>query len=210
MTSTTTAFVPTGIKLHRKSRMLSIAFPDGESFELPCEYLRVHSKAAEEVTKDAPVSGKQDVNIERIEPQGNYAIRIFFDDGHDSGIYSWKTLYDLGINQKENQAAYLHALEAAGIAREESSAGPLNVTVLYFIDLVRIAHTASEELQLPETVRDIDSLLAWLRKRGEEWAGPFVEDRLRITVNREFAEPFTRLESGDEIALVPRNRMDGA
>ena len=80
---------PTEINLHSKSRILSIAFDDGARFELPCEYLRVFSRAAEERLLDQPATGKEGVNIERIEPQGQYAIRIVFDDGHDTGIYSW-------------------------------------------------------------------------------------------------------------------------
>ncbi|HSO79647.1 MAG TPA: gamma-butyrobetaine hydroxylase-like domain-containing protein, partial [Chromatiaceae bacterium] len=74
--------LPTEINLHAKSRLLSIVFSDGARFQLPCEYLRVFSKAA---GPDTLVTGKEAVNIERIDPQGQYAIRILFDDGHDTG-----------------------------------------------------------------------------------------------------------------------------
>ena len=93
--------IPTEINLHRKSRLLGISFSDGRSFSLPCEYLRVNSHAAEVTTRGTPETGKENVNIDRIEPQGSYAIRIAFDDGHDTGIYSWETLYDLGVNQEK-------------------------------------------------------------------------------------------------------------
>ena len=100
--------LPTEINLHAKSRLLSIVFSDGARFQLPCEYLRVFSKAA---GPDTLVTGKEAVNIERIDPQGQYAIRILFDDGHDTGIYSWDTLYALGTHQEANWADYLQRLE---------------------------------------------------------------------------------------------------
>ena len=80
--------LPTDIQLHQQSRILEIVYNDGARFRLPCEYLRVFSRAAEVRLLDQPVTGKEGVNIERIDPQGQYAIRIVFDDGHDTGIYS--------------------------------------------------------------------------------------------------------------------------
>ena len=109
---------PTEINLHRKSRLLNIRFSDGQSFSLPCEYLRVNSQAAEVISRHVPESGKEDVNIDRIEPQGSYAVRIVFDDGHDTRIYSWETLYELGLNQEKNWQQYLDRLEAAGYTRD--------------------------------------------------------------------------------------------
>ena len=109
---------PTEIKLHQKSRMLEIAFDDGARFEMSCEYLRVHSPSAE-VQGHGPGEGvlqvdKEGVGIERIEPVGNYAIQIYFDDEHHTGIYSWDTLYKLGANKDQNWNAYLERLKAAG------------------------------------------------------------------------------------------------
>ena len=98
---------PIEINLHQKSRLLALRFSDGMSFELPCEYLRVFSTAAEVKASDSPVTGKESVNITKIEPQGQYAIRLVFDDGHDTGIYSWGTLYDLGKNYEANWQDYL-------------------------------------------------------------------------------------------------------
>ncbi len=101
----------TDIKLKQKSRLLVVSFDTGETFEYSFEYLRVHSPSAE-VTGHSPDQAvlqlnKQNVNIEGIAPVGNYAIQIHFDDGHHSGIYSWETLYDLGINAEQNWQTYL-------------------------------------------------------------------------------------------------------
>jgi len=113
---------PTEIKLHKQSRMLEISFEDGARFELPCEYLRVHSPSAE-VQGHGPGQevlqlGKEQVNIEHIEPVGNYAIGLHFDDGHNTGIYSWDTLYELGANYKHKWQHYLDRLEKAGHKRK--------------------------------------------------------------------------------------------
>lgn len=115
---------PTEINLHQKSRVLEVAFDDGSRFRLPCEYLRVYSPSAE-VRGHGPGQGvlqigKQDVNIAKIEPVGNYAVCLHFDDGHNTGIYSWGTLYDLGINQEHYWNDYLKRLAAAGHPRQET------------------------------------------------------------------------------------------
>lgn len=112
---------PTDIKLHQKSRILELTFDDGSHFHLPCEYLRVYSPSAE-VRGHGPGQeklevGKERVSITAIEPVGQYAVSLFFDDGHDTGIYSWDTLYDLGANQERYWQDYLRRLEAAGHQR---------------------------------------------------------------------------------------------
>jgi DUF971 family protein len=114
---------PVEISLHQKSRVLEIAFEDGARFELPYEFLRVHSPSAE-VQGHGPGQsvlqiGKEDVTITRVDPVGNYAIQPHFDDGHDTGIYSWETLYDMGSNRDAYWADYLARLEAAGHKRQE-------------------------------------------------------------------------------------------
>jgi DUF971 family protein len=113
---------PTEIQLHQKSRILEIAFDDGEHFELSCEYLRVYSPSAEVMGhgpgQEVLQIGKEDVNITAIEPVGNYAIKLVFDDNHDSGLYSWEHLYNLGKNQQQKWKDYLERLEAAGHKRK--------------------------------------------------------------------------------------------
>jgi DUF971 family protein len=114
--------IPTEIKLHQKSRMLEVAFNDGSRFSLPCEYLRVFSPSAE-VRGHGPGQevlqvGKKNVEIKAIEPVGQYAVVLVFSDGHDSGIYSWDYLYDLGRKQDFYWQAYLRRLEEAGASRE--------------------------------------------------------------------------------------------
>jgi len=109
---------PTDIKLHRKSRLLEIVFDDGMRFELPCEYLRVYSPSAE-VKGHGPgqgtlQTGKESINIESLRPVGNYAIAPTFSDGHNSGIYSWEYLYELGVRQEELWRDYLDRLAVAG------------------------------------------------------------------------------------------------
>jgi DUF971 family protein len=113
--------LPTEIKLHQKSRILEIAFEDGSVFELPCEYLRVYSPSAEVRGHGADQGvlqvGKEDVTITAIRPVGHYAIAPSFSDGHDSGIYTWELLYNLGRRQTELWNEYLKKLEQAGYRR---------------------------------------------------------------------------------------------
>lgn len=112
---------PTEIKLHQTSRVLEVAFEDGAHFRLPCEYLRVFSPSAE-VRGHGPgtstlVTGKEQVNITAIEPVGHYAVKLVFDDGHATGLYSWNILHDLGVNQESNWQDYLRRLTEAGHPR---------------------------------------------------------------------------------------------
>ncbi len=115
---------PTEISLHKKSRILEVAFADGERFEFSCEFLRVHSPSAE-VQGHGPGQGvlqvgKEDVAITRLDPVGSYAIQPSFDDGHDTGIFSWETLYDMGKNKDRYWQEYLQKLEAAGHRRKQA------------------------------------------------------------------------------------------
>ncbi len=113
---------PTEIHLHRAEKRLDVTFDDGAHFSLPAEYLRVESPSAE-VQGHGPnerrtVAGKRHVAITGIEPVGNYAVRLTFDDGHDTGIYSWDGLYALGRDQRGKWDAYLAALRAAKLSRD--------------------------------------------------------------------------------------------
>lgn len=112
---------PSAFQLHRKSRVLEVVYPD-HRFELPCEYLRVFSPSAEVrghgLGEPMLVGGKREVNIARIEPVGQYAVRLVFDDGHDSGLYSWDVLDALGREHASNWARYLERMAAAGMSRD--------------------------------------------------------------------------------------------
>jgi DUF971 family protein len=113
---------PTEITLHQQSRNLELAYEDGTHFSLPAEFLRVLSPSAE-VRGHTPGSGKlqigkENVAIKDIEAIGNYAIRIIFDDNHDSGIYDWDYLYDLGVNHEAHWQDYLQQLKDAGHERK--------------------------------------------------------------------------------------------
>ncbi len=119
----TKSIKPTDIKLHQKSHMLEISFEDGKEFQLPCEYLRVHSPSAE-VQGHGPGQevlqvGKENVNIVNIEPVGHYAVVLEFDDEHNTGIYSWELLYELGVNQEKYWQNYLQRLATAGHKRKQ-------------------------------------------------------------------------------------------
>ena len=120
--------IPTEIKLHQKSRILELAFENGERFELSYEFLRVFTPSAE-ARGHAPGQetlqiGKRDVEILGIEPVGNYAIKPVFSDGHDSGLYSWDYLFAIGRSQEELWNNYLEALERAGGTRDPSKVPP--------------------------------------------------------------------------------------
>ena len=115
----TDAAVPVEIKLDASARRLELTYEDGTRFRLPCEYLRVYSPSVEvSGLGELPVY-KEAVNITDIQPVGNYAVRIYFDDGHKSGIYSWEHLYDLGANQDRHWQDYLRRLQEAGYKRKE-------------------------------------------------------------------------------------------
>lgn len=115
-----TGAVPSEIQLHTESRTLELAYENGERYELPCEYLRVYSPSVEVRGLGELVSGKQGVALTNIEPVGNYAVRLYFDDGHKSGVYSWEHLYDLAINQERYWREYLARLDQAGERRAGS------------------------------------------------------------------------------------------
>ena len=113
---------PTDITLHQQSNMLDVTFEDGTRFSMPVEYLRVYSPSAE-VRGHGPgqevlQTGKRDVGIRAIEPIGMYAVKFLFSDGHDTGIYSWEYLRDLGVKRDMNWKTYLARLEQAGKSRD--------------------------------------------------------------------------------------------
>ena len=120
-------YTPTEIRLQKKSRQIVIAFDDGNRFELSFEFLRVNSPSAE-VKGHGPgqevlQTGKEHVQVTAIEPVGHYAVRLVFDDGHNTGLYTWKYLYDLGAERDSKWQAYLDRLKAAGYARRPATNG---------------------------------------------------------------------------------------
>jgi DUF971 family protein len=113
---------PTEITAHQNSRTLEIAFDDGASFTLPFEFLRVHSPSAE-VRGHGPGQetlqvGKRNIGVDEVLPVGSYGIKLVYDDGHDSGIYTWAYLYEIGQDQQARWQDYLRRLEAAGASRD--------------------------------------------------------------------------------------------
>lgn len=114
--------IPTEITLHQKSRTLEVAFDDGARYSLPFEFLRVYSPSAE-VRGHGPgqetlQAGKKNVNLTEVLPVGSYALKLVFDDGHDSGLYTWEYLHEIGVNQEAMWQEYLQRMEAAGESRE--------------------------------------------------------------------------------------------
>ena len=113
--------VPTEVRLRKQARCLTLAYADGQVFDLPFEFLRVYSPSAE-VKGHGPgqevlQTGKEAVMVAAIEPVGHYAVRLTFDDGHDTGLYTWKYLYKLATRFEERWQSYLDRLRAAGYAR---------------------------------------------------------------------------------------------
>ncbi len=112
---------PTEIRLAADKRSLAVSFEDGASFSIPAELLRVNSPSAEvqghSPSQRVTVAGKKDVRITAVEPVGSYAVKLVFDDGHDSGLYTWKILYEAGRDQEAQFAAYLAELEQKGLKR---------------------------------------------------------------------------------------------
>jgi DUF971 family protein len=113
---------PNELRLKKSERLLTVAFDDGAAFSLPAELLRVESPSAEVQGhgsgQKTTVPGKRHVAIETLEPVGNYAVRIIFSDGHDSGLFTWETLYRLGQDQERIFAEYIAALTEKGLSRD--------------------------------------------------------------------------------------------
>ena len=118
--------IPTRLLLHQASRLLEVGYADGSCYPLPCEYLRVYSPAAEvrghSGGEPMLVGGKRNVSISAIEPVGRYAVRLRFDDGHDTGLYSWDILRELGANHAAWWARYLERLAQHGMSRDSDVA----------------------------------------------------------------------------------------
>ena len=114
--------IPSAINLHKASKTLTLKYASGEEYHLPAELLRVHSPSAEVQGHGNPILqfGKINVGLSKIEPAGQYALKLTFDDGHDSGLFTWDYLYQLGVRQEELWADYLAELKKAGKSRDPS------------------------------------------------------------------------------------------
>lgn len=125
--------IPIDIKLHKKSATLELVYSDATNLIMSAEFLRVHSPSAEVrghgKGQETLQTGKRAVQITGIEAVGNYAIKLSFDDGHDSGIYSWSYLHDLGTRQQELWEQYLAKLQAANASRDDLPAGTQVITI---------------------------------------------------------------------------------
>jgi DUF971 family protein len=112
--------LPTAINLHKASKTLTLQYGPGESYTLPAEFLRVHSPSAEVQGHGKPILqfGKLGVGLTKIEPAGQYALKLTFDDGHDSGLFTWEYLYQLAVRQESLWNDYLDELRAAGKTRD--------------------------------------------------------------------------------------------
>lgn len=112
--------IPSRIKLHKASRTLELGYADGSNYHLPAEYLRVMSPSAEVRGHGRPIlqTGKLNVALTGVEPAGRYALKLTFDDGHDSGLYSWEYLYRLATEQVQRWQAYLEELHQSGASRD--------------------------------------------------------------------------------------------
>ncbi len=114
---------PTEIRLRKQSRLLTVSYDDGSSFDYGFEYLRVHSPSAEVKGhgrgQEVLQVGKEDVVVTAVDPVGHYAVRLVFDDGHNTGLYTWQYLYELGRDADRNWQRYLDRLEKAGYPREK-------------------------------------------------------------------------------------------
>lgn len=202
-----TAMVPTEIKLHKKSRLLEIAFADGLRVQYPCEYLRVSVHGDDAQMLEKPVYGKQGVDVTGIEPEGETHLALHFDDGC-SASFSWAALHGLGENYEQNWNAYIENLKQHGLQRTDGEnaypGGKRSIKILYFIGLAKVIGKDEEELQIPDSVNNVETMLAWIRTRKETCQSAFAVEKVQVTVNKHFAEPFTLIEHGDEVAIVPK------
>lgn len=125
---------PTDIRLHRKTAVLELRYADGSEYSLPAEFLRVYSPSAEVrghgKGQEVLQTGKRFVKIDKIQPVGHYAVQLHFDDGHNTGIYSWEYLRELALGQETLWNEYLERLKAAGARREPLEAGVQVVNIM--------------------------------------------------------------------------------
>lgn len=212
MTTEHSGPIPTEIALQQNKRLLKITFDDDSTFKMPSRYLRVYSPAAEaRIARDRgdEIVTPEEVSIEQIEPVGSYAVRLVFSDGHETGVYSWKTLYELGKDLPQNWP-----LQKPETPEANDEAGQLEIddkdiskwrtiNILYFGVLVDQIERDREEVKIPPSVTTIQTLIDWLAKRGTYWETAIKKNPVKATINRQFAESSSKIIDGDEVAFVP-------
>lgn len=213
MTTDQSGPIPTEIALQQKSNTLKIAFDDGSSFELPSRYLRTFSPAAEaRIARDRgeEIVTPEDVTISQIEPVGSYAIRLVFSDGHETGVYSWATLYQLSNEMDSNWPLKKVAITKIKIDRktpaeidDKDISQWRTINILYFGTLVDQIERDREEVKIPPSVTTVQALIDWLAERGTYWDTAIRKNPVKVTINRQFAENISQIAEGDEVAFVP-------
>ncbi len=203
---------PTEIVLQQKKGLLKITFDDGSTFELPSRYLRVYSPAAEARIargRGDEIVTPDDVSIEQIEPVGSYAVRLVFSDGHETGVYSWMTLYELGKDLDLNWPLKNPEKSEANNEIGKSDIDDKDISqwrtinILYFGTLVDQIERDREEVKIPPSVTTVQGLIDWLAERGTYWETAIKKNPVNTTINRQFAEPSSKILEGDEVAFVP-------
>ncbi|MGB0722294.1 MAG: gamma-butyrobetaine hydroxylase-like domain-containing protein [Gammaproteobacteria bacterium] len=194
---------PTSIELRQKSRLLCIEFADGQRYELPCEYLRVYARSAEHRVLKAPVTGKELVNIVSIDPEGEYGLRMSFDDGHEDAIYAFETLRDLGAGYEEKWQAYLDRLEELGLPHGTAGEGMMSITVLPFAWFARLLDTDEEAITLHRGATVTDALEVLRRKPGR-WEEFMRDEAVEVEINEKPVTLYSELHDGDEMVVIPK------
>lgn len=212
MTTKHSGPIPTEIALQQKKRLLKTTFDDGSTFEMPSRYLRVYSPAAEARiarNRGDEIVTPDDVSIEQIEPVGRYAVRLVFSDGHETGVYSWSTLYELGKDLGQNwplqKPETPEVSDEAGLSKidDKDISQWRTINILYFGALVDQIERDREEVKIPPSVTTIQTLIDWLAKRSTYWETAIKKNPVKATINRQFAEPSSKIIAGDEVAFVP-------
>lgn len=212
MTTDKSGPIPTEIALQKKSNALKITFDDGSSFELPSRYLRVFSPAAEaRIARDRgdEIVTPDNVSIEKIDPVGSYAVRLVFSDGHETGVYSWATLYKLGKELGQNwpllkpETPEVSDETGQSDVDDKDTSQWRTINILYFGTLVDQIERDREEVKIPPSVTTVQALIDWLAERGTYWDTAIRINPVKVTINRQFAEAVAPITEGAEVAFVP-------
>lgn len=199
---------PVSIIWHQKSRLLEVGFSDGMIFTLPCAYLRAFAPGAEDHDAVERAQDKAEITIIQVEPDGETGLRLRFDDG-TAFIYSFETLYRLGAGYDRQWPEHLKQPElqqhigSDALQTEDAKGG---IRILYFAQAATALGRDAETLELPGTIKTVSQLLDYLRERGGTWSETLADEKVLVTVNKQFSEPASPVAARDEVAIVPRSR----